>query len=97
MKDPLFEINAFLSEPHLLQILVENLATGRNDSGRCYERMQIGWKAIETSSIECAATVDLDIRSADGAIKLPSDNLFLFTCSKMKGTGYFLTWIRSLS
>ena len=97
MKDPLFEINAFLAEPNLLQILVENLATGRNDSGHCLERMQIGWKAIETSSVECFATVDLDIRTDKDCIKLPSDNCFLFTCSKMKGTPYFLTWIRSLS
>jgi len=97
MKDDSFIINAFLSEPNLVQILVENLAGNRIGSDRCNKQAPVGWKAIDTSSIECFATVDLDIRSDNEYKKLPVTNCFVFTCNKFKGTGYNLTWIRSLS
>ena len=97
MNDPHFVINAFFSEPHLVQIIVEQLASDCIDFGRSDTKTPCGWKAIDTSSIESFATVDLDIRSDKIWKKLPVTNCFVFTCNKFKGTGYQLTWIRSLS
>jgi len=97
MNDSTFVINAFLSEPNLVQILVENIANSHTGSQNCHRQTPIGWKAIDTASLECFATVDLEIRFDRERIKLPVTNCFVFTCNKFKGTGYSLAWIRSLS
>ena len=45
-------INASLNEPYLLKDMVESLADRRQDIGYSFEKVQLGWKAIETSSLE---------------------------------------------
>lgn len=97
MNNQSFVINAYLSEPHLIQILVENLANCHIVTKRCGRQTPVGWRAMDTVSLECFATVDLEIQLGKEYKKMPVSNCFVFTCNRNKGTGYNLAWICSLS
>jgi hypothetical protein len=90
-------ITATLVQPGLLKNLVEKLAHRRYDLGFCYEKVQIGWQADETSSIEAHVSGDINFSVNDEKINMPFVTSFLFTCTKGKGQDYRLAWISSLS
>lgn len=90
-------ITATLVQPRLLTNLVEKLADRRYDLGYCYEKVQLGWQADETSSIEAHVSGDIGISVNDEKINMPFVTSFLFTCTKGKGQDYRLAWISSLS
>jgi len=90
-------ITATLVQPRLLKNLVEKLAQRHYDIGYCLEKMQPGWMAIETSSVEAHVSGEINFSSKTGPINMPFVTCFLFTCTKAKGQEYDLTWVRSLS
>ena len=90
-------ITATLVQPRLLTNLVEKLAHRRYDQGYCYEKVQIGWQADETSSIEAHVSGDINFTGSEEKINMPFVTSFLFTCTKGKGQDYRLAWISSLS
>jgi hypothetical protein len=90
-------ITATLIQPRLLKNLVEKLADRRYDLGYSYEKVQLGWQADETSSIEAHVSGDINFSGSNEEINMPFVTSFLFTCTKGKGQDYRLAWISSLS
>ena len=58
IEDPSLAITATLADPHILKNLVEQLAKRRHDIGYSLEKVEPGWRAIETSSIEAHVSGD---------------------------------------
>jgi hypothetical protein len=90
-------ITATLAESGLLRSLVEDLANKRYDNGYSLEKVQPGFQAIETSSIEAHVSVDLNFFSEKEDFKIPFVTSFVFTCTKGKWLNYNFTWVNSLS
>jgi hypothetical protein len=90
-------ITATLAQPRLLTNLVEKLADRRYDLGYSNEKVQLGWQADETSSIEAHVSGDIHFSVNDETVNMPFVSSFLFTCTKGKGQDYRLAWISSLS
>jgi len=90
-------ITATIAEYGLLKSLIEDLASRRLDMGYIYEKVQPGFQAIETSSIEAQVSIDLNLFSEKEDFKIPLAAGFLFTCTKGKWLNYNFTWVNSLS
>ena len=88
---------ALFNEPYLLKDLVETLAAHRPDIGYNRESVQLGWKPLETSSIEAHVSGQLNISSEADLVNMLFTTCFLFTCTKGKREDYRLTWVNSLS
>ncbi len=97
MKKQAINIKATLAESRMLTNLVEKLAVRSQDIGYCFEKVQPGWKAFETSSIEAHVSGVATLSSEADNIKMVFTTCFLFTCTKGKGQDYKLTWANSLS
>jgi len=94
---PAITITTTLVEPSLLKNLVEKLADRRYDTGYNLEKVQLGWQAIETSSIEAYVSGDANLCTPTDLINMPFTSSFLFTCTKGKRQDYKLAWVCSLS
>ncbi len=90
-------INASLNEPYLLKDLVETLADRHQDIGYSQEKVQLGWKAIETSSLEAHVSGQVHMANDADLVNMLFTTCFLFTCTKAKRQNYSLTWVNSLS
>jgi hypothetical protein len=97
MKNSTTAITATLAEPALLKNLVEKLAYRRNNSAYCFEKVQAGWNAIVSSSIEAYVSGDIILSEETDFTIMPFDTSFVFTCIKSKDNEYNLTWTSSLS
>jgi len=97
IENSVITISATLAEHRLLRSLVEGLADRRYDSGYCLEKVQPGWKAIETSSIEAHVSGDIYLSAETGQFNIPFVTAFLFSCTKGKWLNYNFTWVHSLS
>ena len=95
--DPSLAITATLADPHILKNLVEQLAKRHHDIGYSLQKVEPGWRAIETSSIEAHVSGDTNLSSWNNLTQIPFTSCFLFTCIKGKKQHYNLTWVRSLS
>jgi hypothetical protein len=89
-------ITATVEEPCMLQLLVETLAESHSDLGYYSKKVQPGWKAMETSSIEARVSGGINF-SSDKNINTPFVTCFLFSCRKVSNGRYELTWSNSLS
>lgn len=96
-EDPAYKISAKLHQPSILKNLVEILADGKAGFGYRYEKVQPGWQAVDTSSVEVFVSGDLNISSKIEHIYTSFLTNFFFTCKKDKGETYKLLWISSLS
>lgn len=90
-------ISATLSETYILKRIVEEVASSRFDSGYCNQKVQFGWEALETSSLEADAIGHLNFFEKNNFTSMPFETCFLFTCIKGKGGNYQLNWGSSLS
>ncbi len=90
-------ITAALQEPRMLKNLVERLAVRNYDADHSFEKLQPGWKAIETSSIEAYVSVDISLSENNDLFKIPFITCFLFTCIREKEGKYNLRFSNSLS
>ena len=97
MKNSSTAITATLAEPALLKNIVEKLAHRRTDLGYCFEKVQPGWNAIDPSSIEGFVSGDIIFSDKEDFVIIPFDTSFVFTCIKIKGGKYDLSWASSLS
>ena len=97
MKNSSTAIMATLAEPALLKNLVEKLAYRRNDTGYYFEKVQTGWNAIVSSSIEAYVSGDIILAEETDFAIMPFDTSFVFSCIKSKDSEYDLTWASSLS
>lgn len=91
-----FAITATIEESCMLQLLVETLAESHSDSRNRFKRVQPGWKAIRTSSIEARVSGIIDL-SGKKTMTIPFVTGFVFTCTKAIKGKYDLTWSNSLS
>jgi hypothetical protein len=90
-------ITATITESQLLRSIIEDLANGRYDTGFNHEKVQPGFQAIETSSIEAHVSVDLNLFSEKEDFKIPFVTSFVFTCTRGRWLNYNFTWVNSLS
>jgi hypothetical protein len=90
-------ITATLLEPRLLKSLVERLAYRRYDVDHVFEKVEPGWEAIETSSIEAYVSGDINLSTQKDFINMSFMTCFLFTCKKAKNGKYNLALCSSLS
>ncbi|HKZ68043.1 MAG TPA: hypothetical protein VJ111_16865 [Chitinophagaceae bacterium] len=97
MKNPSIDIVAKLVQPRMLRNLVEKLADRGYDIGYSFEKMQPGWQAIDTSSIEAYVSVNTNLSTETDSLSMNFVTCFLFTCIKAKRQDYTLTWVNSLS
>lgn len=97
MENSSIAITTTLAEPRLLKNLVEKLADRRYDIGYNHEKVESGWEAIETSTIEAYVSGEINLSDKTDLMKIPFITCFLFTCTKGKEDGYNLTWASSLS
>ncbi|MEP7374974.1 MAG: hypothetical protein ABI675_16375 [Chitinophagaceae bacterium] len=97
IEDPSLAITAILADPRILKNLVEQLAKRHLDIGYSLEKVEPGWRAIETSSLEANVSGDTNLSSGNSLTQIPFTTCFLFTCIKGKKQPYNLTWVRSLS
>ena len=96
-KKPSILITTHLEEPNLLQLLIERLAESHHIFGCGLKKMQVGWQAIELSSIETFASGSIILSDDNELLSIPFVTGFLFTCIKAKQGKYSLTWNSSLS
>ena len=89
-------ITATIEESCMLQLLVETLAETHSDSSKRFKRVQPGWKAITTSSIEARVSGILNL-SGKKNLDIPFVTGFVFTCTKALKGKHDLTWSNSLS
>jgi len=89
-------ITATIEESCMLQLLVETLAETHSDPRNRFKKVQTGWKAIRTSSIEARVSGILNL-SAKQSMCIPFVTGFVFTCTKAIKGKYDLTWSNSLS
>lgn len=89
--------SASLNEPYLLKDMVETLAHRRQDIGYSLEKVQLGWRAIETSSIEAHVSGQISILGEADLVNMLFTSCFLFTCTKAKRQNYSLSWVNSLN
>ena len=89
-------ITATIEESCMLQLLVETLAETHSDPRNRLKKVQPGWKAIRTSSIEARVSGILNL-SAKKCMSIPFVTGFVFTCTKAIKGKYDLTWSNSLS
>lgn len=73
------------------------LIGGRSDIGYSLQKLQPGWNAIEISSVEAYATININLSNNNEVIKIPAVACFLFSCTKPKRSKYNLAWATSLS
>jgi hypothetical protein len=90
-------VNTSLCDPTLLVFLVEKLADRRINSGYDQQKVQPGWTAIETSSIEAYVSGNTNLTDNSDAIDAGFTTSFIFSCTKAKGQSYSFTWLCSLS
>lgn len=91
-----FAITATIEESCMLQLLVETLAETHSNSVKRFKRVQPGWEAIRTSSLEARVSGVINL-SGQKAVKTPFVTGFVFTCTKASKGKYDLTWSNSLS
>ena len=89
-------ITATIEESCMLQLLVETLAETHSDPRNRFKKVQPGWKAIRTSSIEARVSGILNL-SGKQSTSIPFVTGFVFTCTKAIKGKYDLTWSNSLS
>ena len=97
IKNSAIAITATLAEPRLLKNLVEKLADRRYAIGYSLEKVQPGWQAFESSSIEAHVSGDINLSTETDRINMPFVTCFLFTCTKGRWLNYNFTWVNSLS
>ena len=90
-------ITARLAELGLLKSLVEDLANRRKDIGDSAEKVQPGFQAIETSTIEAHVSVELSLSTITERFHIDFVTSFLFTCARGKWLNYNFNWANSLS
>jgi hypothetical protein len=96
-EEPSILITAHLEEPNLLQVLIERLAEGHCDFGYDKKNVQVGWQAIEPSSVESFVSGSIIVSDENDLTSIPFVTCFLFSCVKAKQGHYTLTWSSSLS
>jgi len=91
-------ITAAVDHPGMLEILIEKLASRRNDNDSCKEKMPKGWQPFETSSTEVYLNGSVELfYSKDDYTRMPFTTSFLFTCMGTKKDSYKVNWGISLS
>lgn len=90
-------ITASFLEPLLVRSLVEILASRRHDLGYGNEKVQPGWQAVDSSSVEAFASGELNLSEESQVTRVPFVTSFLFTCLKGKHAEYRLFQAVSLS
>ncbi|HSU27348.1 MAG TPA: hypothetical protein VLJ68_03140 [Chitinophagaceae bacterium] len=97
MKRSTLAITATLSELEFLENIVIKLAGRRQEMGYTAEKVQVGWNALGSSSIEAYVSGDINISNNADLLNMPFTTCFLFTCIKTKRSDYSLTFVSSLS
>jgi len=92
-----FSVSAALEDAYVLKYIVQELVDFRSDLGYADEKVESGWQAIDTSSIEAYASGYLSLAEKTEKMDIPFDASFLFTCTKPQGSKYDLKWASSLS
>lgn len=90
-------ISVTIDEAPLLKNLVEKLAHRRNDTGNATRSMPVGWRSVESSTIEAYVSGCMDIQEKEEYIALSYTTCFSFTCTKVFGGDNTLSWVNSLS
>jgi hypothetical protein len=90
-------ISVTIDEAPLLKNLVEKLAHRRNDTGNGTGSMPVGWRSVESSTIEAYVSGCMDIQENEEYIALAYTTCFSFTCTKVLGGDNTLSWVNSLS
>ena len=91
-----FAITATIEESCMLQLLVETLAESHSNSSKCFKKVQPGWQAFRTSSIEARVSGAINL-SGKQTVQTSFVTGFVFTCIKASKGKYDLTWSNSLS
>ena len=89
-------ITASMEETCMLQLLVETLAETKTPHGYARKRVERGWRAIDTSSLEARVSGVVNL-SHKKTINKHFVTGFVFTCIREKKGKYDLTWSNSLS
>jgi hypothetical protein len=93
----LLTVSATIDDQILLEEFVKYLACGRNKMNNSRERTQLGWKAIDTSSLEAYVSGNMIISDENEPVRLAYTTGFLFTCIKEYKQEYSLEGCFSLS
>lgn len=89
-------ITATMEDPCMLQLLVETLAETKTDLSYSQKKVESGWKAFDTSSLEARVSGGISF-SQKRKINKSFTTAFVFTCTKSKKGKFDLTWSNSLS
>jgi len=89
-------ITASMEETCMLQLLVETLAETKTPHAYARPRVERGWRAIDTSSLEARVSGVVNL-SDKKTINKHFVTGFVFTCIREKKGKYDLTWSNSLS
>ena len=80
-----------------LKIVITLILMALGTTAYSQEKVQLGWKAIETSSLEAHVSGQVHIANNADLVNMLFTTCFLFTCTKAKRQNYSLTWVNSLS
>lgn len=89
-------VTVTIDEAPLLKNLVEKLAHRRHETAYS-NKMPVGWRTVDTSTIEAYVSGCMDIQEGEEYIALTYTTCFSFTCTKVFGGDNTLSWVNSLS
>ena len=89
-------ITATMEDLCMLQLLVETLAETKTDLSYSQKKVERGWKAFDTSSLEARVSGGISM-SHKKTISKSFITGFVFTCTKSRKGKFDLTWSNSLS
>jgi hypothetical protein len=90
-------VTATIDEQLFLEELVKHLAEGHMDKGYCEEKVQLGWVAVDTTSIEAYVSGNIILSESGEPLRLAYTTSFLFTCAKEYKQDYALEGSFSMS
>jgi hypothetical protein len=90
-------VGVSIDEMRFIKELINDLAARRNDLGYAYKPVPEGRRAIETSSLEAYVSGKVAMADSANDVITQYSTGYMFTCCKVKGGDYTLTWMSSLS
>jgi hypothetical protein len=90
-------VGVSIDELRFVKELIVDIAGRRYDHGYSSQAVPEGRKAIETSSLEAYVSGKVAMADSTNDVIQQYSTGYMFTCCKVKGGDYTLTWMSSLS
>lgn len=96
-KSAVLGVGVSIDELRFIKELITDIAGRRQDMGHSYQVVPEGKRALETSSLEAYVSGKIAMADSANDVLVSFSACYMFTCCKVKGGDYTLSWMSSLS